>query len=222
MGLLDMFKNKKNNNIYKQEIEPYSLNYEKNREGKLQIEYIENIQYEKKGYDTTRLIVDSRNGNISECRISWYGKDDAMILDQKTGEMLGRATNYKDILVEIDYNLLQKDPNYANSLMLLLLNKDRVNGYLERGMQANPEVLCGKYVGGIRKNEEGQYEKVFDTNIGVMSHNSLEMLNKRKKEKERKVQNLRDRLKVENDVAVDALNKAKEIQKQIDDAEKMR
>jgi len=64
-----------------------------------------------------------------------------------------------------------------------LLDKKRVERYLESGLQETPEHPCGEYIGGIRQTEKG-YGKFFSIIVGEASHNSESMVNKRQKYRE--------------------------------------
>lgn len=191
MGFLDKFKNneaakKRQNTVSqstaKQEL-PFDIKYTKNSEGKLQIDFYDKNAEFRQFYDTTRLIIDDNISNVGnkalrDCRISWYGQDDAIMFDREGNEISSR-TAYRNITTNIDFNLLQNDPNYCIALMKSLLNKKRVEEYLNRGMNENPEVPCGKYVGEIRKIDN-MYKKVFDKTEGERSHYSQEMINVRR------------------------------------------
>jgi hypothetical protein len=65
-----------------------------------------------------------------------------------------------------------------------LLDRKRVAGYLEEGLRERPERVCGNYIGGVRKTEEG-YGKFFNPKIGEASHNSELMVNRRKEYREK-------------------------------------
>lgn len=188
MGLLDMFKKKEeiqeqNQNIPQNQTLPYDIKLKVNEEGKLQIDFHERNPDFKQFYDTTRLIVDAQRTDmgsipLKECRVSWYGESDMIMFDSGTGEEISRRTNYKNVLADIDINLLQKDYNYCVSVMQGLLNEKRVDRYLNDGLKEQPEVPCGRYVGGIR-NVENTYKKYFDQQAGRIAHNSVDMVNKR-------------------------------------------
>lgn len=190
MGLLDIFKKKEKVNeqierLPQEKNLPYDINLKVNEEGKLQVDFHEKRPDFKQFYDTTRLIIDGQRTDmgaipLKECRVSWYGESDAIMIDNKTGQEISRRNDYKDILADIDINLLQTDDNYRVSVMKLLLNEKRVEKYLNDGLKENPEIPCGKYIGGI-KNMQNTYGKYFDRIAGQRSHNSNEMINKRNK-----------------------------------------
>ena len=106
------------------------------------------------------------------------------MFDEKTGQFDSlRAQEYRGVLAEIDLELLQTDPNYCNMVMKELLDKQRVERYLESGLQETPEHPCGKYIGGIRQTEKG-YGKFFSTIVGKASHNSELMVNRKQEHRE--------------------------------------
>lgn len=197
MGLLDIFKrknkvedNRQTNTTLRQvqnlNEDKVSLNWTK--DGGLQIDYTERHPDFQKFYDSTRLIIkrgvtNPENAQLYECLVSWYGEDDAIMLGEN-GEEISRRTDYKSILAEINTELLQKDSHYLQVVMKNLLERKRVEGYLARGMQENPENPCGEYIGGVEKLENGKYQKFFNTQIGRLSHFSSKMRNKRQQMKE--------------------------------------
>lgn len=211
MGFFDILKRNRNNEKFETQL-PYTIGI--NKEGKTQVDYTDTQSKHAHLYDTTRIIIDYVQGNLAKCRVSWYGRDDAVMLDG-IGNEISRATDYSKIITKIDFELLQRDPNYVQSLMCKLLDRNRVDKYLERGLQDNPDNPCGNYIGSIEKREDG-YIKFFDSNIGLQIHNSPEMRNKRQDYKEQKLQNLRDRLKIENLNAKIALNEVQKIKEEID------
>ena len=71
-----------------------------------------------------------------------------------------------------------------------LLDQARVMRYLNRGLDNNPNQPCGNYVGSIlRKN--GEYIKIFDTEIGEAVHYSPEMTEKRREYKQMREYSIR-------------------------------
>ena len=56
--------------------------------------------------------------------------------------------------------------------------------YLENGLQENPEVPCGNYIGQLCYiPERGIYKKQFDPYIGDFSHNSTPQVERRRQHK---------------------------------------
>lgn len=168
------------NREYKQQS---NIEYNLTKDGKLQIDYYDAGSKVGKMYDTTRLIIDNvatklNNRTISKGLVSWYGRDDAVMLNRGNGEEIGRRTDYSEILADIDFNLIQTDRQYCEMVMKSLLRQNRVMEYLERGLQDNPRNPCGMYIGGVRKIGNG-YEKFFDCIAGKEAHNRPEMVEKR-------------------------------------------
>lgn len=168
---------------------PFNVEYSPTSNGNLQIEFYDEDSDFKKFYDTTRLIVSRQPLNIEghqvyNCAVSWYGQNDCQMLDEKTGKFDSlRAQEYRGVLAEIDLELLQSDQNYCSMVMKGLLDKQRVERYLENGLQETPEHPCGKYIGGVRKTEEG-YGKFFSIIVGQASHNSELMIKRRQQRRE--------------------------------------
>ena len=154
------------------------LNIIINEDGKIQIEFNTEKTNFMQEYNTTRFVVDyTRGEKLVQGRVSWYNKEDAVMFDENGNEDDSR-TDYSEILLELNMDLLKNDYNYAEKLMKDLLEKNRVNSYLERGMEENSTVPCGNYIGGIIKDDVG-YRKSFNVQIGRAVHNSEEMKRKR-------------------------------------------
>lgn len=200
MGFLDIFKKQPKNNVkgtpqpIKQEKRiqnPNSIEYSCTEDGRLVVELYEPNPGPRQFYDTTKLIIDNRvvdlDGRfVQNCMLAWYGQDDAIHLNSR-GHDLGRRNQFRNILAEIDKNLLFEDESYCLAVMKQLLNQNRVEQYLSRGLEDTPEIPCGKYVGGIRQRGE-IYEKFFNIELGKVSHNSPEMVEKRQKLNEQRRQ----------------------------------
>lgn len=196
MGFFDRFKKNDKQNIEnavnnRQLVAqlPFDVEYSTLSNGNLQVVFYGKDLDFKKFYDTTRLIVGKQPLNIEghqvyNCAVSWYGRSDCQMFDEKTGKFDSlRAQEYRGVLAEIDLELLQSDPNYCKILMEGLLDKQRVERYLESGLKETPEQPCGKYIGGIRQTEKG-YGKFFSTIVGRASHNSELMVNRRQEHRE--------------------------------------
>lgn len=191
MGFLDLFKKGKNIQSNQPEIveEPFNIKYGINKNGKLQVEFYDKNAAFKQFYDTTRLIIDDKavtlaGEEVQNCKVSWYGENDCCELNKQTGEFESpKAGNYKEVLAQIDLELLKNDKNYCYAVMKGLLDQKRVERYLETGLQEVPEQPCGNYIGGVRKTERG-YGKFFSTDVGKVSHNSDLMKNKRQRQRE--------------------------------------
>lgn len=195
MGFFDKFKKHSKENVStlanSQQITqlPFDVKYNQFSNGNLQIEFYDKDSDFKKFYDTTRLIIDRQPLNIEghqvyNCAVSWYGQNDCQMLNERTGEFDSlNAQDYRGVLLEIDLELLQTDPNYCNIVMNGLLDKQRVERYLESGLQETPEQPCGKYIGGVIQTDIG-YGKFFSTVVGMASHNSDLMINRRQEYRE--------------------------------------
>lgn len=214
MGFFDIFKKKDNNENSKKTL-PYSI--KRNDEGNIQIDYYEHKSKHDDFYDSTRLIIDKMAGDLAYCRVSWYKQDDCVLIVEE--KEISRATHYTNVMANIDMNLLQKDPEYVCALICDLLNENRVERYLENGLEENPQNPCGEYMGYI-KLENNKYKKYFDPEIGRQSHYSQKMQMKRQARKEREIRSLRDKIKVENANEEVARAKAQEYQKKLDEFEK--
>ena len=151
-------------------------------DGRLQIDYYNPKADFKQFYNSTRLIVGKSiniaGHDVSQCQVSWYSSSDNENL--RTGERIGRAVAYKDILTQLDIDALQHDSVYLETVMRDLLEQNRVERYLRKGLQDYPERPCGQYVGEISTEN---YGKVFNISIGKIAHNLPEMQNKRLEEK---------------------------------------
>lgn len=204
MGLLDKFrKNKEQENIQPQQYDlPFEVELKMIANDLIQIDFFDKQADFKQFYDTTRLVASynptslGNNRDVLNCKVSWYGHNDAQILDG--GKESGRRAQYRGVLAQIDLNLLQTDANYCQAVMKGLLNQNRVEQYLDRGLEENPDMPCGKYIGGIIE-KDGKYRKSFDPNIGRQSHYSDLMVNRRKEYREnqemRRQQQIEDRRK---------------------------
>lgn len=197
MGILDIFKKKENKQKIQPEMNgtpemkqlPFEINYSSTSKGDLQVEFYNRQADFKDFYDITRLIVGRQPLNMAgeqvyNCAVSWYGQSDLQMLDKKTGKIESlRANNYRGVWAEINIQSLLNDPNYCKIVMEELLNKKRVESYLERGLEEEPENPCGKYIGGVRKINNG-YGKFFSPEVGRVAHNSELMIGRRKERRE--------------------------------------
>ena len=164
------------------------VEYKEYPNGDLQVDFWDKKAKFQQFYDTTRLIVHRKPLNVQgirvyECDVSWYGHFDCHMTNPTTGEFESpRAQNYVDILTDIDLELLQKDTEYCNMVMRGLLEQKRVEKYIKTGLQEITAQPCGKYIGGVI-NSAGVYRETFSTVVGYASHNSKEMIIKRKENK---------------------------------------
>lgn len=192
MGFLDRFRKNDNAkpstqplpNLEKQK-PPFEVKYSVLPNGNLEVEFYNRNAEFKKFYDTTRLIIGKQALNMAghavcNCAVSWYGKSDQQRINKETGKLESpRAGEYKGVLAELDVKLLQTDPNYCSMVMQNLMDKQRVERYLEEGLRETPEVPCGKYIGGVGQSEKG-YTKFFEPSVGLASHNTDLMRGRRR------------------------------------------
>ena len=183
MGFLDLFRKSK------EPVEPAQRvpETEKNkiertitRNGDIQIDFYRGTYDIRKDYDTTRLVILNKQPenmyecNVYDCKVSWYHKNDAIMLDEKDSRH-----DFKDIKLTVDPYLLQTDDAYTTCLMYALLDQSRVNDMLARGMVDNPDRPCGNYVGSV-SFKDGKYVKFFNNDVGRAVHNSKEMSEQRR------------------------------------------
>ncbi len=191
MGFFDKLKKNSKQNIEnnREEQLSFDIEYSSTSNGNLQVEYFDKDINFKKFYDVTRLVIkreplNIENHQVYNCAVSWYGSGDCKFLNEKTGKFENiSAQDYRGVLLELDLELLENDINYCNMVMKKLLDKERVEKYLENGLEETPKQPCGKYVGGVKKTENG-YTKFFSTTVGQASHNSELMVNRRKEHRE--------------------------------------
>ena len=191
MGFFDAFKKQPKNQEPRpveknEEARPYTV--KQSPEGRLQIDYSTPDKRLKEFYDMTRLIIDNKQININgrpftQALVSWYGADDCIRIDRATNREISRRTDYSKIITQLDVNRLLNEPEYGNAVMNKLLDQGRVNRYLQRGLENNPSQPCGNYIGSIA-NRNGEYIKIFDTDIGEAVHNSPEMTERRREYKQ--------------------------------------
>ena len=165
------------------------------------------FEFHNNDVDTTHLIVKNRDMNFPDkhvynCLVSWYKRctndDYAVMLDPELGITYDMSTSphSESVLAELDINLLQTDRTYQLAVMKSLLNESRVNRYLDVGMMTYDEIasaqadgndiaLCGRYIGGITKNDKG-YTKFFNPLVGRIAHNLPGMIQERRKAREDK------------------------------------
>ena len=185
MGFFNRYKKKETQApIHEESIIKSNIEYSITKDGKLQIDYHDNERNVGKMYDVTRLIFTNNseelnNKNIPECLVSWYGSDDAIMID-RNGIESGRRVDYREVLADIDIRLMQTDQKYCEYVMKALLRESRVEDYLEKGLEDSPQHPCGEYIGGVRRNaNENRYEKFFDVRAGKDAHNKSKMIEKR-------------------------------------------
>lgn len=191
MGFLDRFKRKEQNVQQPQQSQqpelPFDVQFCMTQDGRLQVDFFDKQADFKQFYDSTRLIAsmdtfDLGGKPVHNCLVSWYGKNDAVMFDENG--MMGRMFDYRGVLAEIDLEQLQTDQNYCYIVMKDLLSKQRVERYLSKGLEENPDTPCGKYIGGVRKMPENQYQKFFSIQTGKACHYSDFMVNRRREVRE--------------------------------------
>ena len=183
MGIFDRFKKRENNIEKTKETTknnlPFKLSFQTRRDGSLQVDFHDKKADFRKIYDSTRLVIQGTvnvNGDyVKDCLVSWYKDDDAVLIaDPDAGY------DYKNILADIDVQRLQTDADYCQTVMAELLEKNRVEKYLDRGLEEQPtETPCGNYIGGVSWREEGYWGKYFSPRIGMAVHYSDFMNRKR-------------------------------------------
>ncbi len=216
MGLLDKFKKKSNTKeASTTQQKDYNIKYSINGD-KLQIDFKENHHEAEQSYDTTRLVVSLEpfifaGRQVSNCAVSWYNSSDVIFVDPKFGGEQIEARQYVGVLAELDTQALQQDESYAYETMKSLLNKERVMRYINTGLEEKPKQPCGKYIGGIEK-EENSYIKFFSPDLGQASHYSDLMINRRREYRQKaEIQRQQEQIKAEKRAQIQKL------QQEIDD-----
>lgn len=191
MGLFNRLKKEKQNvnQEPKEEKLLFDVKFSITSDGRLQVEFYDRQAPFNQFYDTTRLIssmetFDLGGRPVHNCIVSWYGENDAVMLNEK-GIDMGRRGDYREVLAEIDLEQLKSDPNYCYMVMSNLLSKQRVERYLDKGLEENPDTPCGKYIGGVRKTQDNKYQKFFSAEAGKVCHYSDFMVERRKLVRER-------------------------------------
>ena len=192
MGIFSKLFKKKNNQenempVMAENINPNNIRITITKEGWLQIDYYNNEGRVGALNDSTRLVVTNTSEHLAQryipkCLVSHYNIGDCQVL---RGYGVSSRENYKEILAEVDINLLQTDYKYCKAVMRDLLDSRRVEADWEQGLEENRQRQCGKYIGGIQFWKHG-YSKFFDANVGVESHYSPDMIVKRQRYREEK------------------------------------
>lgn len=191
---LNSIKNKGEKQLYLPEHKQDEIRRKDNGGEKTEIEYFTNNAGKLQFYDVTKIQVDFNKFEIVEgrplyeCGLLWKNDSDAVMFDETTGQEIEKYIKVKTF---INKNLLYNDQEYVKALATSLLDKKRVEAYLQRGMEENPEIKSGNYVGEIDKNQEGKYVKRFHLSVGKTVHNSNEMT-KRREVKKRKEENKKE------------------------------
>ena len=115
--------------------------------------------------------------------VSWYGEDDAVPLNIPGHHYSLRRMDTRSIQLGLDFSKLS-DLKYLKTLFYPLLDQNRLEQYLENGLQENPVVPCGNYIGQLCYTpEKGIYQKQFDMHMGEISNNSTPQVERIKQHK---------------------------------------
>ena len=195
MGFFDIFKKKKE--ISEQRSTYYEPPERQDRvkingdlESGITFDYYISDPNFRKFYDTvclqisdTQAIFNIFGTKVYNALVSWYGEDDAVPIRTPALRYSLRRMDTKSIQLGLDFSKLS-DSEYLKTLFRLLLNQNRVEQYLDNGLQENPAVPCGNYIGQLCYTpENGIYQKQFDMHIGEISHNSTPQVERRRQHK---------------------------------------
>lgn len=128
-----------------------------------------------KEYNITNLIIDPielliDNQILYKCKVSWF--NDQTI--SPAGDTKYNKENPANIIIQFNLEKLVTDKKYFMFFMEELLDKKRVLKYLQYGMQENPVIECGNYIGYIDYDEKGYPTKYFDKDIAKQCHHLAE------------------------------------------------
>ena len=221
MGLFDIFKKKEKPKEQKVQAKE-SLIEAHLKKGKDGLDYLECEYWDKnadlkKFYDTTKLIICTMpetlpsGRTVYNARVAHYAINDPIHLDNE-GNDIGRRNQFTRIRLGMDFVKLLNDQEYQKELMNRLLDKKRIQRYINAGLQDHPseQPSCGNYVGYIDINPEtGKYGKMFNTVVGEEVHNLPEQVKAREEYKE-----LQEKAKEKRISELEA--KRAELNKQID------
>lgn len=214
MGFFDIFK--KNKPVKQEKHDYISNDVPFKRQDKVKINgdldsgitfdyYISDPNF-RKFYDTiclqisdTEPIFNIFGTKVYNALVSWYGEDDAVPVNIPGHHHSLRRRDTRSIQLGLDFSKLS-DSKYLKTLFYLLLNQDRVERYLNNGLQENPEVPCGNYIGQLCYTpEKGIYQKQFDMHIGEISHNSTPQVERKKQHKLKLEERKRNSIKEKQD-----------------------
>ena len=144
----------------------------------------------RKFYDTvclqisdTQPIFNIFGTKVYNALVSWYGENDAVPIRTPALRYSLRRRDTREIQLGLDFSKLS-DSEYLKTLFRLLLNQNRVEQYLDNGLQENPAFPCGNYIGQLCYiPEKGIYQKQFDMHIGNISHKSTPQVERRRQHK---------------------------------------
>lgn len=189
MGLLNLFKKKNNTHLAQStpDVEipqkrTSDIKYTYTKDGMTRIDFYDDEPELAQTYDFTRLVINPTslqiaNQDVYNCMVVWYS-DDKCYAPPEYGPRA--VLEEKNILAQIDLQLITIDPEYCYTVMKGLLNKKRVTEYLEAGLQEAPKRPCGNYIGGVKLKETGKYGKFFSEAVGKTVHNSPKMVERRR------------------------------------------
>ena len=198
MGFFDIFKKKKEEKQEKPNYVSNALPFKREDKVKINGDLESGITFDyylsepgfKRFYDTvclqipdTQPVFNIFGTKVYNALVSWYGEDDAVPVNIPGLYHSLRRRDTRSIQLWLDFSKLS-DSKYLKTLFYLLLDQDRVEKYLENGLQENPEVPCGNYIGQLCYiPERGIYKKQFDPYIGDFSHNSTPQVERRRQHK---------------------------------------
>lgn len=198
MGFFDIFKKKKEEKQEKPNYVSNALPFKREDKVKINGDLESGITFDyylsepgfKRFYDTvclqipdTQPVFNIFGTKVYNALVSWYGEDDAVPVNIPGLYHSLRRRDTRSIQLGLDFSKLS-DSKYLKTLFYLLLDQDRVEKYLENGLQENPEVPCGNYIGQLCYiPERGIYKKQFDPYIGDFSHNSTPQVERRRQHK---------------------------------------
>lgn len=160
MGFFDIFKKKKEiseqrNTYYEPPERQDRVKIDGDLESGITFDYYISDYNFRKFYDTvclqisdTQPIFDIFGTKVYNALVSWYGEDDNIPLKMPAPRCSLRRKDTKSIQLGLDFSKLS-DSEYLKALFRLLLNQNRVEQYLDNGLQENPAVPCGNYIGQL-------------------------------------------------------------------------
>ena len=165
----------------------------KSQNGRLyyQLDYYDRTAPYKQMYDTTRIIIDAVPTMIAghptySAKVSWYSQNDAEYVDHQYAAM-ARKNQFTEIKLGLDVSKFFSDSQYQDVLIRQLLEKKRVERYIEEGLKDNPAQPCGNYIGYVGnsiQSNSNEYKKIFSGTVGHEVHYSNEMIAKRERHKQ--------------------------------------
>ncbi len=135
--------------------------------GKLELTFLN-------GKQCTKLIIDpyhrtdlgDKYEHLYNCVFLSYDHDDT----QRFKDEIPLTAYQKDIVLDIDPNLILHDPIFFTFFMKIVISLKRVEKYIANGCEKNPEIPSGNYLGGAVYDNKGRLQKRFDPYIGSLIH----------------------------------------------------